>query len=369
MLFDYETLRIIWWAFLGLLLMGFAIMSGFYLGVGVLLPLVAKTDEERGVLINATGTGWDGNQVWLVLAGGVLFAAWPVAYAVSFSTLFFVLLLSLFSLFLSPLGFGCRSKLSAKRWRGNWDKALFVGGVVPAVMFGIAFGNLLTGLPFYLEGDMRIIYQGSFWSLFQPFALLAGLLSLSMLVMQGAVYLQIKTVEVINDRAKKVVFISTLVTLALFALAGYWVTLMEGYHISSEVFPDGPSNPLLKTVKQAPGLWLDNYGHLAGLWAIPGCTFVAGLMTWGLSKRDQPEAAFIFSSIAIASIILTAGCSMFPFIAPSSLVVNHSLTVWDASASLWTLNLMFWGAVICWPFILVYSGWIFRALRCKLATE
>ncbi len=369
MLFDYETLRIIWWAFLGFMLIGFAVTGGFDLGVGVLLPFLGKTDNERRVILNAIGPTWEGNQVWFVQAGGVLFAAWPAVYAVSFSGMYFALLLALFALFLRPLGFDYRSKLTSERWRSNWDKALFTGGFIPALVFGVAFGNLLIGLPFYLQLDMRIVYTGSFWELLNPFALLAGLLSLSMFVMHGAVYLQIKTEDNIYSRAKKVVFIATLVTLALFALAGYWITFIEGYHITSEIFPDGASNPLTKTVKKAPGLWLDNYGHLPNLWAIPGSSFVSGLITILLSRINRPGSAFIFSSITVASIILTAGCSMFPFLIPSSLVANNSLTVWDSSSSLGTLNLMFWVTVIFIPLIVLYTSWVFRVLRGKVTVE
>ena len=369
MLFDYETLRIIWWAFLGFLIIGFAIMGGLDLGVGILLPFLGKTDNERRVIINAIGPTWEGNQVWLVQAGGALFAAWPIVYAVSFSGMYFALLLTLFALFLRPLGFDYRSKLSSKRWRSNWDRALFTGGFVPALVFGVAFGNLLLGLPFHLQPDMRIVYEGTLWQLLNPFALCAGLLSVSLLVMHGAVYLQIKTVDEIYDRTKKVVMIMSLVTLVLFAIAGYWVSLIDGYHITSEIMPNGPSNPLLKTVKQAPGLWFDNYGHLPNLWAVPAFAFVSGLTTLLLSVFNRPGTAFIFSSITVASVILTAGCSMFPFIIPSSLVANHSLTIWDASSSLHTLNLMFWVTLFFLPLIMVYTSWVFRILRGKMTVE
>ena len=141
-MFDYETLRGIWWLFLGVLLIGFAVTGGFDLGTAILLPFLGKTDTERRVIINAIGPTWEGNQVWFVTAGGALFAAWPMAYSVAFSGFYLALLLTLFALMLRPLGFDYRSKLSSERWRGNWDKALFVGGFVPALIFGVAFGNL-----------------------------------------------------------------------------------------------------------------------------------------------------------------------------------------------------------------------------------
>lgn len=369
MIFDYETIRIIWWAFLGVLLIGFAITGGFDLGVGTLLPFLGKTDDERRVIINAIGPTWEGNQVWFVTAGGALFAAWPMAYAVSFSSLYFALLLTLFAMFLRPLGFDYRSKLPSQKWRDNWDKALFTGGFVPALVFGIAFGNLLKGIPFQLENDMRIVYLGGFWSLFSPFALLAGLISVAMFVMHGAVYLQIKTVTDINARAKKMVGFATVATLVLFGLAGYWITLMDGYHIISEVVRDGPSNPLLKTVKKSTGLWMDNYGHLPLLWLVPGAALLSGLITIILSRINRPGSAFIFSSITVASIILTASCSMFPFLIPSSISLNSSLTIWDSSSSQRTLNVLFWVTIIFLPLIVIYTSWVFRVLRGKITVE
>ena len=216
---------------------------------------------------------------------------------------------------------------------------------------------------------MRIVYFGNLLGLLNPFALLAGLLSLSMFVMHGAVYLQIKTLGDISSRAKNSVLIFTLLTLVLFALAGVWITYLDGYHISSEIFPNQASNPIAKFVKRGPGLWLDNYGHFPALWALPATTFFSGLMTLTLSKFDKPGSAFVFSSIVVSSIVLTAGCSMFPFIIPSSISANSSLTVWDSSSSITTLNLMFWVTVIFLPVILVYTSWVFRVFRGKVTVE
>jgi cytochrome d ubiquinol oxidase subunit II len=369
MIFDYETLRVIWWAFLGLLLIGFAITGGYDLGVGVLLPYLGKTDEERRIIINAIAPTWEGNQVWFVMAGGALFAAWPTVYAVSFSSLYIALLLTLFALFLRPIGFDYRSKMPSQKWRSNWDKALFVGGSVPALVFGIAFGNLLKGIPFHLESDMRIVYFGNILGLLNPFSLMAGLISLSMFIMHGAVYLQIKTVTGVAKRAKRATMIFTLVTMVLFALAGWWITFLDGYHIASEIPHNGASNPMEKFVKRGSGLWLDNYGHLPELLAVPAMAFLSGVMTMILSKVNRPGSAFIFSSITIVSIILTAGCSMFPFIIPSSISLNSSLTVWDSSSSLASLNILFWVTVIFLPIIIFYTSWVFRVFRGKITVE
>ncbi len=369
MTFDYETLRLIWWGLLGALLIGFAITDGFDLGVAILLPFLGKNDAERRVIINSIGATWEGNQVWFVTAGGALFAAWPMAYSVAFSGFYFALLLTLFALFMRPIGFDYRSKLPSQNWRNNWDIALFVGGFVPALIFGVAFGNLLKGVPFYFDNDMRIFYTGSFWALLNPFALLAGLLSVSMLIMHGAVFLQLKTEGDINQRCKKVVTVFAIMTLAIFALAGIWVANIDGYHISTEVFPNAPSNPLAKIVNKESGLWLDNYAHYPVLWAVPGLAFIAGAITMALSKIGRPGLAFITSSLTLASVILTAGVSMFPFLIPSSSAMNSSLTVWDASSSLATLKIMFWVTVIFLPIVVAYTTWAFRVLRGKITLE
>jgi cytochrome d ubiquinol oxidase subunit II len=367
MIFDYETLRCIWWALLGILLIGFAITGGYDCGVGILLPYLGKTDDERRVIINASAPTWEGNQVWLVTAGGALFAAWPIAYSVAFSGLYAALFLTLFALWLRPLGFDYRGKIDNPQWRDWWDKALFIGGFVPALIFGVAFGNLLKGLPFHLESDMRILYYGSFFGLLNPFALIAGVVSVFMLVAHGAVFLQIKTDADIQQRAKKAVVLATSLALAAFALAGLWVTRLEGYHITSPILPSGVSNPLAKFVKRNEGLWLDNYEHLPILWAIPVLAFIAGGLTIYLSKKDRAGWAFVSSSVMLASIILTAGVSMFPFLIPSSMSLNSSLTIWDASSSHKTLQIMFWATVIFLPIILLYTRWVFKVLRGKLS--
>lgn len=369
MTFDYETLRLIWWLFLGVLLIGFAVTDGFDLGVCMLLPIVGKTDVERRVLINSVGPTWEGNQIWLVTAGGALFAAWPLAYAVAFSGLYFALLLTLFALFLRPIGFDYRSKLPDPIWRACWDWSLFTGALVPSLIFGVAFGNLLQGLPFYFDEDMRIFYIGSFWGLLNPFALLAGIVSLAMLVMHGAVYLQMRSTDVIQQRCKPVVLLSAVTALACLALAGIWVAQIDGYQITSAIDPNAASNPLAKTVAKAPGLWLDNYRNAPLLWMIPVLAFIAGTATIMLSKLERPGLAFISSSVTLAAIILTAGVAMFPFLLPSSAALASSLTVWDASSSFFTLRTMFWVTLFFLPIVLLYTSWVYRVLRGKITPE
>ncbi len=369
MIFDYETLRIIWWGFLAIILIGFSITGGGDLGVGVLLLCLGKSDNERRIVINAIGANWEGNQVWLIVAGAAIFAAWPLAYAVSFFCFYFVLLLTLFALFLRPLGFDYRSKLPDKRWRENWDRALFVGALVPSIVFGVAFGNLFLGIEFNLDNSLRISYEGSTISYFHPFAMSMGIFSLTLFVMQGSTYLQLKTVGDIYVRSKKCLIWSASIGLVLFGLCGYWLSQIDGYHISSVVMENAPSNPLSKTVKKASGLWLDNYGHFSTLWCIPVSFCLFTLLTMLLSWLNRPGSALICSSVAMAAAVLTVISSLFPFIIPSSLNPDVSLTVWDASSSATTLNLLFWLTIFFLPIIVAYTSWIFKVMRGKVTVE
>jgi cytochrome bd ubiquinol oxidase subunit II len=368
MIFDYETLRIIWWLILGFLLIGFAITDGFDLGVGMLLPFLGRNDAERRVLINCIGPTWEGNQVWFVTGGASIFAAWPLVYATAFSGFYFALLLTLFALFFRPLGFDFRSKMTNSKWRNSWDWGLFVGGFVPALIFGVAFGNLLQGVPFYLDQDLRIFYTGGFFGLLNPFALLAGLISVAMLVMQGAVFLQMKTEDVLYERSKKAVFIAGIVVLIGFALAGIWMTKIPGYRIISEIDGNAMSTPLTKSVIKESGLWL-KVEDRSVLWACLFWTFFAGVMTLICSRIDRSGLAFICSSLVLAGIILTTGITMFPFLMPSSSSPGSSLTIWDASSSHATLQTMFWVVLFFMPIILTYTSWVYRVLKGKVTVE
>lgn len=370
-LFDYFTLKVIWWLFVCVLLIGFAITDGFDLGIGVLLPFVGKNDDQRRVVINSIGATWEGNQVWFITAGGAIFAAWPFVYAAAFSGLYWALLLVLFALFFRPVGFDYRSKIEDPRWRSAWDWGLFVGGFVPALVFGVAFGNLLQGLPFHLDEFMRPFYTGSFWGLvINPFALLTGVVSLSMLVMHGAVYLQLRTEGALYHRAKKAVMLFSLIFMTAFALAGIWQAYgIDGYRIVSMPDPGGVVTPLDKTVEVASGAWMANYSAHPWMILAPILAFAGGILALLTSRANRPGLAFIFSSTALTGVILTAALSMFPFVMPSSTVPDSSLTAFDATSSHRTLNLMFVAVVVFLPIVLAYTSWVYRVIRGKVTEE
>lgn len=371
MLFDYETLKLIWWGLIGVLLIGFAIADGMDLGVGTLLPFLGKTDEERRIIINTVGPHWDGNQVWLITAGGAIFAAWPMVYAAAFSGLYMALLLVLFALFFRPVGFDYRSKIDSPRWRRNWDLGLFASGAIPALVFGVAFGNLLQGLPFHLNEYFMPRYDKPFFfaliALLNPFALLAGVISLTMLVVQGALWLQLRADDVIAKRARTVVKYGVPITLIGFALAGLWVAYgIEGFKILSQPEFGAKPNPLAKEVVRETGAWLANYDTYPITMAAPVLGFVGGVLGWMLSLAGRPGKAYIAHSLSVAGIIATAGLAMFPFVMPSSTVLNSGLTMWDATSSHLTLNIMLWAVLIFLPIVLLYTFWCYRRMWGKV---
>jgi cytochrome d ubiquinol oxidase subunit II len=368
---DFEVLRVIWWLFLGVLLIGFAIMDGYDLGVAMLLPFAARRDVERRVMLNAIGPFWEGNQVWLILGGGAIFAAWPPVYATSFSGFYIAMFLVLATLILRPVGFDFRGKIDDERWRAFWDYALFAGGLVPSVVFGVAFGNLLQGVPFRIDSDLRVLYEGSgLFELLNPFGLFCGVLSAAMLATHGAIYLTLKTEGTVAERARGFVVVGALATVVLFAAAGVWVWLgIDGYAITSPVMTEGPSNPLLKTVVRQPGQWLANYAAHPWMIAAP-CLGLAGpLLALLFTTLRRAGLAFIASALGIFGIIATAGVSMFPFLMPSNIAAGASLTVWDASSSRLTLFVMLLATLLFLPIVLVYTAIVFRALRGAVSVD
>jgi cytochrome d ubiquinol oxidase subunit II len=364
-LLDYEILRLIWWLFLGVLLIGFAIMGGYDLGVAMILPYVARNDVERRVTINAIGPFWEGNQVWLILGAGAVFAAWPPVYAASFSGFYIAMFLVLATLILRPVGFKFRNAFADTRWRSFWDCALCAGGLVPSLVFGVAFGNLLQGVPFRIDNDLRILYEGSgLFELLNPFGLLCGLVSAAMLATHGAIYLTLRTDGAVQSRARGIAMSGASVTIVLFAAAGLWVWRgIDGYAITSAIITDGPSNPLLKTVVRQPGQWFANYMTHRWTIAAPILGLCGPVFAMFLAWARWRGMTFIASALGISGIIATAGVSMFPFLMPSDIAPEASLTVWDASSSRLTLFVMLVATLIFLPIVLVYTAVVFRALR------
>lgn len=365
---DYESLRMIWWLLLGVLLIGFAIMDGFDLGVAMWLPWLGRSDIEKRICINSIGPTWEGNQVWFILGGGAIFAAWPLLYAVSFSGFYFAMLLVLLALILRPVGFKYRSKLENPIWRRCWDSALFIGGIVPALTFGVAMGNVLQGVPFYFDDNLRSFYTGSWWELFNPFGIFCGIISITMLAMHGACFLSIKTLNPIHSRAKYVARLSALLTAILFVLGGLWLYIgIDGYRLDHDISHYGPSNPLYKSVLHEARAWFYNYQRFPWIRIVPITGIIFALLVSICTKWVR--FTFICSGLSIAGIIATVGVSTFPFLLPSSSFPNQSLLIWDSSSSELTLVIMLFATVLFLPIILLYTAWVYRVLRGKVTAQ
>lgn len=373
-LFDYVTLRHIWWLLLGMLLIGFAIMDGADLGVAMLVPVVAKTDNERRVLYNVIGPVWEGNQVWLITAGGVIFAAWPLLYAVSFSGFYLAMMLLLVALIVRPVAIKYRSKIEDENWRRNWDRIWCASGFVSALVFGVAVGNVMLGVPFHFEPDtLRPVYEGGFLDLFHPFALLCGALSILLMAMQGAVVLSWKTEGEVAHLATRWARYSGLAAAVVFVIGGvYLATAVAGYSMDlSLIAGDEESNPLLslKNVTVANGAWMLNYTLAPWTWLAPVVGVLGALFAVALVGRGRGLLALFMASASIAGVILTFGFSTYPFLLPSSTQPNSSLTIFDASASHLSLWVMLLVATVFLPIIISYTSWVYRVMRGKVTTD
>jgi cytochrome bd ubiquinol oxidase subunit II len=355
------------------LLIAFALTDGFDLGTGALLPFVARTDEERRLVIATIAPVWEGNQVWLVLGGGAIFGAWPLLYAISFSGFYLAMFLVLAALILRPVALKYRDDRDDPRWKTGWDWAIFVSGLLPALLFGVAVGNVIQGVPFHLTEDLHALHDGvwygRFIGLLDPFSLLAGVVSLAMLVMHGGAWLSLKTEGPVQARARRFGALAGLVAVLAYLIAGLWLAFgIEGFRLVGTYPLDGPSNPLHFEVERTAS-WLVAYGLRPWIVIAPLLgVFGALLAVWGL-RAGREVATLLASKLAIFGVISSVGLTMFPFILPSSTDPNSSLTVWGSSSSHLTLFILLVVSAIFLPLILLYTAWVYRVLWGKVRTE
>ncbi|ENC6655805.1 cytochrome d ubiquinol oxidase subunit II [Aeromonas hydrophila] len=364
---DYETLKLIWWGLVLFMLVGFVVMDGFDLGVAMLLPVVAKNDEERRVLLNSVGPVWEGNQVWLIAGAGALFAAWPLVYAAAFSALYVPFMFLLFGLFLRPVGFDYRSKLADPVWRRWWDRALVVGGLLPTLVFGATLGFLLQGLPFRFDAALRIHY-GAF-DFHWPLLLTCMGTALALLLLHGASFLQCKTQgEIARRCARQSLWLGPLAS-GLFALGGVWLSQMAGYRVLEIGDINGALTPLMKEVGVAQQGWLANFVAHPWLWYVPALGLVLPMVSSLASARELPRTALLASGGACASMMLTIAIALFPFVLPSSLDPSSSLTLWDSTSSERTLFIMLGIVGVLMPINIGYTLWVYRVVRGKMSAQ
>ncbi len=366
---SYELLRLIWWALLGALLIGFAVMDGFDLGTAMLYPFVARNDLERRVVLNTIGPVWEGNQVWFILGGGAIFAAWPALYAASISGFYLAMFAILAALIFRPLSIVYRSKLPSPLWRAWWDWVLFVTGLVPSIIFGVAFGNLFLGVPFSFDADLRFHADFSLFSLLMPFALLAGLLSVSMIALHGATWLSLKTEGVVGRaRPPRHSRSPPLAFALLFVGAGLWLTRAR------RLFDDERSCRMTAPQTRCSRPWCRRAAAGSRTTTRSRCSGSRRCWRWRAPPSPRfcaavPLIAFLASAFTCAATIATAGLALFPFLLPSSSQPNASLTVWDASSSKLTLAIMLAVTAIFLPLIVLYTGWVYRVMRGPVKAE
>ena len=365
----YAIAQIVWWLLLGVLLMGLAVMVGMDMGVGASLRYVGRTDTERRVALNIIGPHWDGNQVWFILGGGAIFAAFPLIYATAFSGFYVVMLLLLWTMILRPIGFEYRSRIGNPAWRGAWDWALVVSGAVPMIVFGAAFGNLFRGVPFHFEWNMTSFYTGSFLGLLNPFAVMTGVLSLAMSVMMGSLTVMNGAGGAMAARARGLAQLAGLIAIVLFAIGGLWVHSMPGYHWVGGPGPGIPQTPLQQTVVTSPGTWFDNFGAHPVLWCVPALGFAGMLGAILAARAKRSHLGWWSGAVAWIGVIGSAGSALFPFMLPSNSDPSLSLTVWNSSSSELTLLWMIGFTAFFVPLILWYTGWAFWVMRGKITPE
>lgn len=319
-------LQVIWFLLIGVLLVGYAILDGFDLGVGMLHLFIAKNDRERRVLLNSIGPVWDGNEVWLLTGGGAIFAAFPAVYATVFSGFYLALMLLLTALVLRAVSLEFRSKVEAPAWRAAWDYAFAFGSFLPAVLFGVAIGNVLRGVPIGPDGE----FSGTFLWLLNPFSILAGLLAAAMFVVQGSSWLSFRTDGELRERAVRAG------RFAWIAFVALWLVVTFHSRVA------------------APHLWTNYAQPLA--WIAP-IVFVIAAAAWPFTNGGR---SFAVSSVAIAALIGILGQALFPYMVPSLGDLRNSLTIANSSSSALTLKVMLAIALGGMPFVVGYTIWIYR---------
>lgn len=357
---DYAVLKIIWWVLIGLILILYATTAGYDLGITIILPFL-KSEKHKRLVLNISGPTWDGNQTWIVFAGGGLFVVWPVLYSLSFSGFYAAILMILWPFFLRPLGYDYRGKIDNPMWRTFWDWGLFVSALLPVFIFGVVFGNLLQGVPFHFNPrTMEEIYTGNFGELMNPFGILCGLVSTSMIIMHGAAYIARRGTKDLKALARRIQFILSWITLILFAFSGWWlVNKVSGFSLIEQ--PAQPTlHPLDNVVSQQLGAWTAHYSVAPWKYYPVVIALVALVVSMVFNRMGRMRTAFWASVFTLGGIVATAGATMFPFIMPSSTNMNESLTVWNAVSSQYALNIMFYVGGALLVIILIYKIFAFR---------
>ena len=321
-----------WFALIAVLWIGYFFLEGFDFGVGVLLPVIGKSEAERRVMINTIGPVWDGNEVWLLVAGGATFAAFPEWYATLFSGFYLPLLLILVALIIRGVAFEYRGKQDSPQWRARWDLAIFIGSLVPAILWGVAFANIVRGVPI----DETFTYTGGFFNLLNPYALLGGVVTLGLFTTHGATFLALKTTGSVRDKAHDLVGQVGVITAVAAVLFLGWTLLDQG----------------------ETGTWITSVLAAASL-----------LAALAFDRMKREGWAFVLTGVTIALAVITLFMTLYPNVMPSSTDPAFSLTIENASSSPYTLKVMTWVALVMTPIVLVYQAWTFWVFRRRIGAE
>ncbi|QJC36499.1 cytochrome d ubiquinol oxidase subunit II [Enterobacteriaceae endosymbiont of Donacia simplex] len=361
---NYKFLCLIWSIIIGILITGFMITDGLDMGVGILLFIIGKNNIERRILINTIAPHWDGNQVWLITTGAALFAAWPIVYATLFSHFYIAMILLLVSLFLRPIGFEYRSKIKNEIWQKTCDICISIGSIIPPAIIGIALGNILKGIPFYLNKYYIIYSKEHFLKLFNLSSIMISITTVILVINHAATYLQIRIKDlIINRRLNLLLKVSSILLIIFFILSFTNVLFfIKGYKFKTLVCQK--TNIIYKThnIIYEKKAWMNNFQNFKYLYLLPLLSIILPFLIILTSIYKKKIITFIFSIFTIISIISTIGIIMFPFIIPSNIKYYQSLTIWNSTSSQLTLNIMLYVVMIFMPIILTYTFWCYKKM-------
>jgi len=332
-------LQSVWFFLWGLLWAVFFMTDGFDMGIGTLYPFLGKSERDRNMMIHAMGPLWDGNEVWLITAGGVTFAAFPLVYAVMFSSLYSALMLILFALILRGVSFEFRNKVDSPAWKRVWDGCIFVGSFLPALLFGVAFGNIFKGIPIDQDG----LYQGTLFTLLNPYGLLAGILFVCLFLMHGALWLAIRADVDLAQRAER------LAAKLWPVLTGVAVVFLMATYVFTPLY--------------------DNYLAHPVLFLVPVLAVVGIVGIWLFLMQKAPFKAWFASALTIVACTFFGVIGLFPSLFPSSLDAKFSLTAFNASSSPLTLKIMLIVVVLFIPVVLAYQVWAYKLFSGKVTDD
>lgn len=341
---DVSVFQITWFVLWSVLWAVYFMLDGFVLGTGFLSGFIAKTDTEKRILINSIGPVWDGNEVWLLTAGGATFAAFPTTYALMFSNLYSALVLLLFALIVRGVSFEFRGKVDNASWKGTWDKAIIVSSFLPALLFGVAFGNIFKGIPMRNDfANLQFSYEGSLLGLLNPYGLVTGVLFVLLFAVHGALYISVKTVGDLSSRANSM---ANRLWPALLVVA----VIFLGYTY--------PATRLYDNYLQAPVLLI-----------VPLIAVASLLLIKVFATKGDSGKAFVFSCLTVLFVVATGVTGLFPNLLPSNIDPASNLTIFNSSSSPLTLKLMTGVALVVVPIVIAYKIWVYRVFRAPVTAE